>query len=675
MKKLCEITEAPKEVIRTITDHMIKIRPQSEVFYAPYKKTDIYEDMPLVGPRQIDLKKCHPYAKKGDIVYVSTVLESCCDSEANLYFEGMADVIFGGKQIYEGKADCYQNECRVFLKQGENPVTFRVYCQHDDAFVFSFMPTTTRYRMWAKYYLLNVKATSPISGFAHEDGVGISRLYHGCEEFDGVYVYPEPEVIANKIDLNIIYPDEAGTCAYAVTYAIEDTELQIKTENTHTVFVNGEKKEDKITLQKGDCVLVKIKKDDRWQFTFNDAQIGIPFLKSARKCGDKWLCTGTFDDDSDTPEQEIQFTRTYQKKNGERLFWRLAGENNYVRPYLPTRFFGQWFYALMVGSYGILQVSKAVQSAEYEAYFIKSMQVMSRYFDYMQYERELFGQPSFLELSTSLDNLDAIGTVGRNLCELYKIQPDEATKQCIQVLKKAIKENIPRFPDGTFHREHDMWADDLFMSCPFLLALGEMTENESYYQEVIHQLLGFKERLWMEKEKIFSHIYFLNTNEPNNVPWGRGNGWVYVTLSIALEKIPEHISGKQEIRDLYLAFTEGIISNQDEDGLWHQVLNRYDSYSETSCTAMFMLGLCRGIKNGYLTEEYKTFVKKAYHGLISNKITATGSVLDVCQGSGNSKDVQYYMNLGTVDDDDHGTGVVLTAISEMLKLKERENET
>ena len=61
--------------------------------------------------------------------------------------------------------------------------------------------------------------------------------------------------------------------------------------------------------------------------------------------------------------------------------------------------------------------------------------------------------------------------------------------------------------------------------------------------------------------------------------------------------------------------------------------------------------------------------KKAYIGLISHKVTATGSVLDVCQRSGNSKEAEYYMNLGTVDDDDHGTGVVLSAISEMLKIK------
>ena len=30
--------------------------------------------------------------------------------------------------------------------------------------------------------------------------------------------------------------------------------------------------------------------------------------------------------------------------------------------------------------------------------------------------------------------------------------------------------------------------------------------------------------------------------------------------------------------------------------------------------------------------------------------------------------VEYYMNLAAIDNDDHGTGVILTAISEMMKI-------
>jgi hypothetical protein len=59
---------------------------------------------------------------------------------------------------------------------------------------------------------------------------------------------------------------------------------------------------------------------------------------------------------------------------------------------------------------------------------------------------------------------------------------------------------------------------------------------------------------------------------------------------------------------------------------------------------------------------------RAYNGLLDKKVSATGNVYDVCRGSSNSKDVEYYMNLAAIDNDDHGTGVILTAISEMLKI-------
>ena len=174
----------------------------------------------------------------------------------------------------------------------------------------------------------------------------------------------------------------------------------------------------------------------------------------------------------------------------------------------------------------------------------------------------------------------------------------------------------------------------------------------------------------MKDEQIMSHIFFLDTNEPNNIPWGRGNGWVYVALSDALMNIPEGFAGRDELMEFYLDFTAGLIKLQDEDGLWHQVLNRPDSYQETSCTGMFMLGLSRGINNGWLSKDYVKYVKRAYNGLLDKKINSTGSVYDVCKGSSNSKDVTYYLNLEAVDNDDHGTGVILTAISEMMKIKD-----
>ena len=42
-------------------------------------------------------------------------------------------------------------------------------------------------------------------------------------------------------------------------------------------------------------------------------------------------------------------------------------------------------------------------------------------------------------------------------------------------------------------------------------------------------------------------------------------------------------------------------------------------------------------------------------------------MLGVCRGSSCSMDYHYYLKLGTAFNDDHGTGIILWALSELLK--------
>jgi rhamnogalacturonyl hydrolase YesR len=657
----------PHEAIKIIADNMLKIRPRVEVTYHPYKKNDIYSDR-FCMMREIDLKKLYPEAKTGNVVYIGTVIEACVEIDAKINFFGNAKVIYHGEVIFDSEKDRdadEKNRCSLHLQKGENPVTFMVRCVSDDNFTFKFMPSVRWYWMWAKNYILSSRATSPIPEYEGEDGVGISRLYECEQAFDGEFVFPAVEKFDNRIDFNKILDVCEGNVAYALTYALEDTTLDVKTACECEIFVNGSKTDSPLALKKNDEVLIRLKKSEDWEFEFVGDNIGIPFLKSSRSSGDRFLTLGSFSNESELIE--IQFKKPYVGFGGEKVFWKFQSKDDYIRPYLLSRFFGQWHYTFMVGEFGLLNAAKMLENKEYFEYFKDHMRLMIEYFDYMRYDRKHFSSPTFLDISASLHDLDSIGSIGRNLCVYYQLTGDKDALPIIDTMLRAMETNIPKFPDGTFHRHHDMWADDTFMSCPFLVQAGILKNDKKYHEEVIRQLLGFKKRLWMADEKIFSHIFFLNPPEPNNIPWGRGNGWVYVSMSNALECISPDTEGYGELMETYKEFTKGILALQDSDGLWHQVLNRHDSYSETSCTSMFIIGLCRGIRNGWISIEHKDAVRKAYNALLSHKIDKDGAVYDVCMGSGNARDVNYYMNLGAIDNDDHGTGVVLTAICEYIR--------
>ena len=677
---LSSVTTKPEEAIRIIADSLIKSRPQEKVVYRPVRKSDVYYDKPgRAGPLEINFKKLYPEAKPGNVVYFSTVFDSCADCPGYIRFIGNAKVFIDGKEVYDSKSvEGNRHSVPIDYKKGpNNHVTFMVRCDSESSFIINIIPSVRQYWMWARWYLLNVLAKSPLPEYAGEEGVAISKLYENEDEaFDGKYVYPALPEADNTIDLSKIYPSAKGKVGYALTYATEDTTVKLSADCAAKAFVNGSEVEvGELVLAEGDALLVKLLKGDSWSFSFDGDGIGIPFMESSRPVGDKWLTLASFSPAGKFnvkfgPEYEIQFTRPYRTDFGEDTFWKLADARDYFRPYLQSRFFGQWFYALMVGTHGLLRAGEAIDEPEYKDYFVNSTEVMTTYYDYIQYDRKIFDHPSFIEASAYDDDLDSIGSMGRNICELYNIKPSAEAMRVIDALAKSAKTKIPRFEDGTYHRPRDMWSDDMFMSCPFIVRLGNIKKDNYYYEEAIRQFLGFKKRLWMADEKIFSHIFFLDTNEPNNIPWGRGNGWVYVALSDALINIPEGFPGKEELMKFYLDYTEGIVNCQDADGLWHQVLNRPDSYQETSCTGMFMLGLSRGVNNGWISRDYIKNIKLAYNGLLNKKISSDGNVYDVCMGSSNSKQVEYYMNLGAVDNDDHGTGVILTAISEMMKIKD-----
>lgn len=172
----------------------------------------------------------------------------------------------------------------------------------------------------------------------------------------------------------------------------------------------------------------------------------------------------------------------------------------------------------------------------------------------------------------------------------------------------------------------------------------------------------------MNDKNIFSHIYFVNEKTPNRIPWGRGNGWVFVTLSDALELLPKETVHRNELLELFQSFADGIKRLQGKNGLWHQVIDRSDSYEETSCTAMFIIGMCKGVRNGWLDKTYIEAIKKAHDGIMKCAVDKKGNVSGVCKGSGCAMDPEYYMQLGAVDNDDHGTGIILWALNEMERL-------
>lgn len=675
------VTNGIEKNIEKISERLLKLKPSGKPEYRPFLKNDIFWHRDSKGPLCVDLKKLYPEAKKGDMAYVGIDLLCPTDYEITLYIKGNVKVEYNNEKVfdYEDIKDTATemfNSVDINVKKGDNNILFMCRCD-DDEFGMELICGAGGYRWWARDYIFQSRATIPMDCYKHETGAAISKLYTNEEEFDGKYVYPIPPTETGRVNFADIYEDCCGDIAYALTYALDDCVLEITPYSYMDIYINGNKTHlDKLELKKNDTVLIKALREKLWGFEFSkNSKIGIPFLKSGRNAGDKWLVAGAFGGDKKlnikyAPERVLDFETPMIDENWNRIFWRFADKNTYLRIYMDTSFFAQWFYANMVAQFGILNIAKYFDDEEKYSYFYESMQTMAKYKDYAKFECDYYRETNFLSLAYNLDNLDVIGTIGANMVEAYRMCPTNDLTYCIELLAEAIKSNVPRFEDGTFRRPDTMWADDLYMSTPFLVRLGLMKNDRYYFEECVRQFKGFKKRLYMENEGIYSHIYFWKDGKANNIPWGRGNGWIINSLSDVCGLLPDDIEGKADLIEMFRDFAFALKKYQDKDGLWHQVLNREDSYAETSCTTMFLLGMCRGINNGWLKrEDFEECIDRAYNGLFSKKVDHEGNIYDICKGSNCSYEVKYYMELKAINNDDHGTGLMLSALCEYLKFK------
>ena len=235
-----------------------------------------------------------------------------------------------------------------------------------------------------------------------------------------------------------------------------------------------------------------------------------------------------------------------------------------------------------------------------------------------------------------------------------------------------------KLPDGTLCRpepvEWTVWADDLFMSVPLLVRLGALHNDEKYFNEASKQLINFNKYLYDKTKKLYKHGWFSTTNKKSNVFWGRANGWVVWATSEALKYIPKDNKSYKSIERIFVNHIEGILATQDKSGMWHQVLNDNNSFEETSCTAMFIIGISRGIMSGIVDKKYTVNILKAWNALQS-KISSTGIVKDICCGTGIGPDKKFYETRERYNNDPRGLGAVIAAAVEVDKLGKYINKT
>lgn len=294
-------------------------------------------------------------------------------------------------------------------------------------------------------------------------------------------------------------------------------------------------------------------------------------------------------------------------------------------------------------------------------------------------------------------SIDRINS-GKFLFRIYEQEKEERYKKALDLLYSQF-EGHPRNADGGFwHKQvypNQVWLDGVYMGSPFYAEYAYRNNLPHAYADVVNQFLVAAKHTYDPANGLYRHACDVSKKQfwcdpetgQSKHCWGRALGWYAMAFVDALPFIPSH----QEGRDSMLVVLKNIANQvkrlQDkETGLWYQVLDRSGdegNYLESSCSAMFIYTLFKGVRLGYLDASYLKVAIKGYQGYLKEfiKVDENGlvSITNCCAVAGlggknnRAGDYDYYINELVRDNDPKSVGPFIMASLEWEHIEKSKN--
>lgn len=205
-----------------------------------------------------------------------------------------------------------------------------------------------------------------------------------------------------------------------------------------------------------------------------------------------------------------------------------------------------------------------------------------------------------------------------------------------------------------------LWIDDMYMITIVQTHAYKVTNDSKYIDRAAKEMVMYLDEL-QRPNGLFYHA--------PDVPfyWGRGNGWMAAGMAELLRYLPKKHKDRPRIMEGYLTMMKSLKEYQNPEGLWNQLLDDPECWTETSGSAMFTFAFITGVKNGWLdAKEYAPAARKAWMALVTY-LTEKNQVREICVGTNKKNDKQYYYDRPRRTGDFHAQGPYLWCVVALME--------
>jgi len=184
---------------------------------------------------------------------------------------------------------------------------------------------------------------------------------------------------------------------------------------------------------------------------------------------------------------------------------------------------------------------------------------------------------------------------------------------------------------------HDEMSDSVFMATPLVVKAGKLTGERRYF-DLAARHFAFMQKLDQRSDGLYRH------SPLTDAAWGRGNAFPALGLALTLTDFPKDHPAYPRMMAEFQQLMFALARFQDEDGMWHEVIDVPGSYAETSATAMIGLAMSRGIRLGWLdAAAYQYRVNLAWSA-VAARVGKDGQLVDVCESTNKQSTLEDYLH-------------------------------
>lgn len=292
-------------------------------------------------------------------------------------------------------------------------------------------------------------------------------------------------------------------------------------------------------------------------------------------------------------------------------------------------------------------------------------------------------------------NIDSVNA-GKTLFALYALNGKKKYRKAIDLIYSQIQTQ-PRTEEGNFwHKKiypNQVWLDGLYMGQPFYMEYETKFNGKKNYQDIFDQFSNVVKHMRDEKTGLYYHAYDASkkafwcdkqTGLSRNF-WLRAIGWYSMALLDTLSKCEpgeEYQEEYDNLKKVFVQLMQDMLKFQAENGMWYQLPalgGKEPNYLETSGSAIMAYSLLKGVRLGFLPEEYREYGIRAFQGICDKYLKETDGNLNlggICLVAGLGPEdnlrrdgtFEYYMSEPIVENDAKGVGPLLLAYTELRRL-------